>query len=412
MRILHLSSSDSVGGAARSAMNLHLGLLNNNVDSVFFAAEKLNKTNKSVISFKYGYFKRRILTIIDDVLSWPYRNRSKDYPFTNNWFPFTGLISEIRKLKPDVVHIHWVGKGMIRLEDLIRINLPVVWTMHDSYVYTGGCHLPNECTNYLVQCNKCPQLQSKKSSDLSTSNFKRKNKIYSKLNITFLAPSTWMAAVASGSALLKGLRVNHLPNTFNSLEFFPLDKKFAKAGIGVDVNVKLVLFGALNSTGDINKGFSELIGALKLLENKNTELCVFGAEELQQHTDIKFKIHYMGYLNDSLSKRLLYSAADVVVVPSRIENLSNVIMESMACGTPVAAFDTGGNKDMIDHEVNGFLAAKNDIRDLANGITWILNHPKIEELTSLARKKVVENYGLDIIVRKHLEIYKSVVGER
>ncbi len=410
MKILHISSSDSMGGAAKSAMRLHLGLLNYDINSIYFAAEKTG-TAKAVKSYKNGYLKRRLLAIIDSVLMLFYKSRTRDYPFTNNWYPFTGIAKEINKIQPDIIHIHWVGKGMIRLEDLLKFKRPILWTMHDNYAFTGGCHLVNDCLNYKSECNTCPQLKSKNTKDLSNWNFKRKKKVYNKLpNITFIAPSKWMQKLAAESALLKNKSIVHLPNVIDSNSYFPIDKLSAKLSALLPSDKKIILFGAVSATQDINKGFKELVGALNSLPDlkDKVELCVFGAEKPETELFSKFKTHYTGYLNDDLSKRILYSAADVVVVPSKVENLSNVIMESLACGTPVVAFDVGGNSDMIEHKNNGYLAKQNDINDLAAGINWVLGNPDGVELNTNAINKVNQNFGISLLVNKYINLYKSL----
>lgn len=410
MKILHISSSDSMGGAAKSAMRLHLGLLNNGINSIYFSAEKTT-ANKTVKAYKNGYLKRRLLATIDSVLMLFYKNRTRDYPFTSNWFPFTGIVKEIDKIKPDIIHIHWVGKGMIRLEDLLKFKVPILWTMHDNYVFTGGCHLVNDCINYKSECNTCPQLNSKKTNDLSNWNFKRKQKIYNKLqNITFIAPSKWMQNLATESALLKDKSIVHLPNVIDANSYFPINKVSAKLSALLPPDKKIILFGAVSATQDVNKGFKELMGALEKLPDlkDRVELCVFGAEKPETEIFSNFKTHYTGYLNDALSKRILYSAADVVVVPSKVENLSNVIMESMACATPVVAFNVGGNSDMIEHKNNGYLAKQNDINDLALGINWVLDNSDAEQLNNNAIKNSNQKFEQSVLINKYINLYKSL----
>src|SRR5690349_16730195 len=159
MRVLHISSSDSVGGAARSAINLHESLLLENIDSIFFAAERTGVKSDRKLHFKYGYFVRRILATIDALPLKKYPGRNIDYPFSTNWFR-SGIIKRIRKVKPDIVHIHWIGKGVLRIEDFKRIKVPIFWTMHDNFPFTGGCHLVFDCKKFESKCGECPQLAS------------------------------------------------------------------------------------------------------------------------------------------------------------------------------------------------------------------------------------------------------------
>jgi glycosyltransferase involved in cell wall biosynthesis len=398
-----------MGGAAQSGINLHNALLQAGVDSLFFAAEQHRKGGRGIISFKNGYFKRRVLAILDQLPLMFYRKRDRRYTFTNNWFPVNTLIKAIQDEKPDIVHLHWIGKGLLRVEHLRRIKVPIVWTMHDNYAFTGGCHLVNNCVNFLSHCGACPYLGSKNEQDLSRRNFNRKKRTFNKSHLTFIAPSRWMFGLAKESALLTKQNIRHLPNLIDRDLYFPVNKPASKQGFGISSGVKVVLFGAFNSTGDVNKGFSELISALNTVAGDlNIIVFVFGSEKPEVEPVSKFPVRYFGYLSDIVSKRFLYSAADVTVVPSKIENLSNVIMESMACATPVVAFNTGGNSDLIDHRINGFLAAKGDINNLAEGIKWIVSNEQPEVLQTDAEKKINSVFNKSIVMNAHLELYNSL----
>jgi glycosyltransferase involved in cell wall biosynthesis len=119
----------------------------------------------------------------------------------------------------------------------------------------------------------------------------------------------------------------------------------------------------------------------------------------------------MGQMFDEISQVLLYSAADVVVAPSMQENLSNTVMESLSCGTPVVAFHIGGMPDMIEHQINGYLAKPFEANDLAEGIMWVLGNPgRTHLLSKQARQSVLERYALDVIASNYLSLYQSVIG--
>lgn len=104
-----------------------------------------------------------------------------------------------------------------------------------------------------------------------------------------------------------------------------------------------------------------------------------------------------------------YSCADLFVIPSLEDNLPNTIMESMACGTPCIGFATGGIPEMIDHCVNGYVAKYKDANDLANGIQWVLEHEDRQALSDACVKKVQENYTEEVVAKKYLELYKSII---
>ena len=141
-----------------------------------------------------------------------------------------------------------------------------------------------------------------------------------------------------------------------------------------------------------------------------TELVIIGTSKPEKPPDMGMKVHYMGLLHDEISQVLLYSAADVAVAPSKQENLSNTVMESLACGTPVVAFDIGGMPDMIDHQVNGYLATPFEPNDLACGMMWVLeNESRHDTLSQRARQTVVERYALKAVANRYLELYQSIL---
>jgi len=162
---------------------------------------------------------------------------------------------------------------------------------------------------------------------------------------------------------------------------------------------------------DVNKGFKELSKALRRLTSKDIEFVVFGSSQPQNAPDFGFKTHYLGHLHDDISLVTLYNAVDVMVVPSLQENLSNAIMESLSCGTPVVAFDIGGNPDMIEHQKNGYLARPYDSEDLAYGIDWVLNYENYDELCGNAREKVLKEFDSKVVAKKYIELYKQVISD-
>ena len=115
------------------------------------------------------------------------------------------------------------------------------------------------------------------------------------------------------------------------------------------------------------------------------------------------------YINDDFHLKCVYNAADVCIVPSLSENLSNTIMESLSCGTPVVGFDIGGNSDMIEYKKNGYLATERDSEDLAKGIEWCLAHNADGAMSKNAREKVMNNYTIEIVSEQYKKLYESLL---
>ncbi|GAB6182726.1 glycosyltransferase family 4 protein [Thermodesulfovibrio hydrogeniphilus] len=413
MKILIVNTNDIQGGAARAAYRLHKALLEQGIDSKMLVQDK-SSDDYTVIgpSNKIEKAIAKLRPFLDSLPVRFYKNRTKTL-FSPAWLPFSNVVKKINELSPDIVHLHWIAGGMMRIEDIAKIKAPVVWSLHDMWAFTGGCHYDEGCEAYTRGCGKCKVLGSKKGKDLSTKIFKLKQKaFFSKKDITVVGLSSWLNECSRNSILLKDKLHINLPNPINTNIFKPFDKERSRELWNLPKDKKLVLFGAIGATSDPRKGFNQLTEALqKLNKNLNIELVVFGSRKPQNAPDFGFKTHYIGLLHDDISLVTLYNAVDVTVVPSLQENLSNTIMESLACGVPVVAFDGGGNSDMIEHQLNGYLAKPFESEDLADGIKWVLNAPNYKELCKNAREKVVREFDSKLVAEKYIKLYRELVRE-
>lgn len=412
MKTLIVNTSDIQGGAARAAYRLHCSLLAAGVNSEMLVQSKVSDDfSVKGPDTKVQKVAAKLRPTLDTLPVRRYKNRTKTL-FSPAWLPFSSIAERINALNPDVVHLHWVTGGMLRIEDIAKIKAPIVWSLHDMWPFTGGCHYDELCGGFKKSCGSCKVLSSSVQGDLSRKVFLRKKKTYSqKQDITVVGLSRWLANEASDSELFTNYPVVNLPNPINTQFFSPFDKVQARKLLNLPQDKKLILFGAMGATSDPRKGFAELSQALELLTTPNTELVVFGSSQPKEGTPFSQKVHYLGQLHDDVTLRVLYNAADVMVVPSLQENLSNAIMESLACGTPVVGFEIGGNSDLIDHQVNGYLAKPFSIEDLAIGIDWILQTDKCEVIADAARKKVLDNFDSKLVATKYIDLYKSILSK-
>lgn len=340
-----------------------------------------------------------------------YKNK-EDSLFSPSFLPFSSVIEMINDINPDIVHLHWVCHGMINVEDIARINVPIVWTLHDDWVFTGGCHIKWDCDKYQNNCGSCPRLGSINENDLSRKVFNRKKKAFSKIDqLIIVGVSHWLKDCAKKSALLKDKKIINLPNPLDTGKYKPFDKDKAKELWCLPKNKKLILFGANSATADINKGFIELCEALAKIKSTDVEFVVFGSSEPKKSQDFGVKTHYLGNVHDDVSLITIYSLADVMVVPSLQEAFGQTASEAMACGTPVVAFGHTGLLDIIDHKVNGYLAQPINTTDLANGIDWVLKSDQYDELCISARNKVVNEFDSKVVAKKYVELYKEILND-
>ncbi len=410
MKILIVNSTDINGGAARAAYRLHCALLSKGIESKMLVQSKTSD-DFTVIgpATKFKKVLAKILPKLDSIPLIKYKKKNKTL-FSPAWLPVFGMVQYINKLKPDIVHLHWINGGMLRPEDLKKIKAPIVWSLHDNWAFTGGCHIKWECEKYKKACGACPRLGSNKVNDLSRKVFNRKKKVFYKVkNITIICVSKWLRNCAKESSLFRKNTVINLPNLINTSIFTPIEKEIARKILNLPLNKKLILFGAISAISDINKGFNQLSAALMEINSKDTELVVFGSSQPKEPEGFKQKVHYFGYLHDDVTMRILYCAANVTVVPSLQEAFGQIACESMSCGTPVVAFSTTGLLDIVDHLKNGYLARPFCIFDLAKGIDWILNTDSYGDLCNNAREKVLSDFDSNVVITKYINLYNTIL---
>lgn len=315
-------------------------------------------------------------------------------------------ISQLPEVRnADIIHLHWINQGGLSLhniEQLQSLGKPIVWTMHDMWPFTGICHYAYECAAYETQCIQCPQ----NADILAKNTFNAKGAIWHKMH--FVGCSEWITSLARKSHLTTDRMVCSIPNPIDTTLFTPLSKREARIRLGLEPNGKYILFGAMNTTSAI-KGFQYLREADKLISSNEVQYLVFGKNAENVVSQLSRKGISLGYVNDEQQKALIYSAADVFITPSQADNLPNMIMESMACGTPCVGFQIGGIPEMIDHQVNGYVARYRDAADFAEGIKWVLASG--DDLGVAARQKVEKIYSEQIVAKQFIELYKSILKQ-
>lgn len=406
MRILHLTTQDN-GGAGRAAVRLHKALLDSNIDSQMIVQTKTTDlpTIHTLTQTKADKFLSPFRMAIDQLPILLYKNKTKDI-FSSTFFPSnTKLLKKIKEINPDIIHLHWINSGFINIFDLQKINKPIIWSLHDANPYTGGCHVvESDCQFFKTYCHLCPFLQSNFKYDLSFLNFRRKQKAYKNLNLTINGLSQWIANNAKESTLFGKKQIINLPNTIDSNTFYPIQQHTARNLLQIKHKKYILGFGAISATQIYRKGYLQLKEALEKLPNKNDYLLVvFGSSQGEKIADME--TCFLGHIYDDITLTLLYSAIDLFITPSLAENLSNTIMESLSCGTPVVAFDIGGNSDMITHKQNGYLAK--NTQELSEGIIWSLQN--LHFLQQNARQTILQDFDYKVVAPKYIEQYRKMV---
>ncbi|HEX2770259.1 MAG TPA: glycosyltransferase, partial [Geobacteraceae bacterium] len=253
MKILYLNGADIEGGAAKAAYRLLHAVHAEGADARLYVQRKYGDSPlvdgpRSIA----GKAIERVRPTFEQLLCGIGAAKTNG-PFCASYLP-DRLSALIDRTAPDIVHLHWVAR-MMRLETLRRFNLPIVWTMHDSWPFTGGCYLPGDCTRYRESCGRCPALGSSRDNDLSRRIWERKRDAWRGLNLTLIAPSRWMAASAQNSSLFCDKRIEVIPNGIDINRFTQTDTRTARSMLSLPLDKKLVLFGAKDAARDRNKGF-------------------------------------------------------------------------------------------------------------------------------------------------------------
>jgi len=409
MIVRHLNYSDISGGAARAAYRLQQGLRRHQIDSLMAVDCKFSddwsvegpfgRLDKALARLRpvVGAACVRLLKTKNAILHSPALLPSR-WP------------KRLANLKSDILHLHWVCGEMISISEIGRLPGPVVWTLHDMWAFCGAEHYTEDFRwreGYTPQ-NR-PSYESRL--DINRWVWERKRN-YWKRPFHIVTPSHWLGRCVRESALMKDWPVTVIPNALNTDVWAPAERSLARRLLGLPEDQPLVLFGAMGGGQNLIKGFDLLRASLAHLREQRSDLrlLVFGQSTPHEPDDLGFPVHYLGHLHDDLTLRILYSAADVMVVPSRQEAFGQTASEAHACGTPVVAFDTCGLPDIVSHRVTGYLARPFDAEDLAMGIEWVLaDSTRLAELSHNARVEAVARFSEAAIVPQYIAVYNKAI---
>ena len=398
-----------IGGAARAAYRIHHALRDSGVDSRMLV--NIATAGDWTVEGPKGKFSKALVRLRPAIASLLNRTLKTG----NSAIHSTGIIPtrmhrQLNASDADVVNLHWVNGEMMSISDIGKLNKPVVWTLHDMWAFCGAEHGTEEMRwrNGYTAKNR-PEYEA--GFDLNRLTFARKQKHW-QLPMHIVSPSQWLADCAKNSALMRDWPISVIPNAIDTNVWKPVNKAIARELLNLPSDIPLLLFGAMGGTRDLRKGFDLLQAALNHLRGSlpGLELMVFGQRSPKAQVDIGFPIHYAGHLHDDVSLRLLYSAADALVVPSRQENLPNTGVEAHSCGTPIVAFNACGLPDIVSHRETGYLAKAFDPVDLASGLAWILeDSTRLAALGEASRARAVHLWSSKVVAARYLQMYQNVL---
>lgn len=411
--VLYLSYAVENGGAFRAARRIHLGLRGIGLNSKMLVLHShLNEEVNLIENIYRAIPEAQEKTEYNNDLA-PLKNYSAYSIDSHSFTPGiagTNIDKYIDRFEPKIIQLHWINGGFIKIEDLGSLKNKIVWRLADCWPITGGCYYFGNCQRYLTGCGKCPKLGSDNENDLSREIWLRKEKAWKNMDMTIVVPTPWMKKVVEDSTLLKGKDIFVIPNGLDLNKFYPIDKEIARKALNIPMDKKVILYGATNAINDQRKGFQLLLKALDILPKENQQylLVVFGADPKELCLDIPVK--FMGYVHDHYILQTLYSAADIMVVPSLEEAFGQTVTEAMACATPTISFQGTGPAGIIEHKRTGYLARYADFEDLAEGIQWLLeDNSRLDSLSCNAKNVIETTYDIKIIANQYKELYEHIL---
>lgn len=415
MKVLHLSHSDIIGGAARASYRLHRALLKSDIDSKIMVRIKKSddwtiQGPTSHISKLTNTFRATLGRALTNLQHSENMNLHSCNWLTSSW------AKKINATDADLVHIHWIGNETLSIKDIGKIKKPIIWTMHDMWPFCGTEHYAEDKNDsrWITGYTHKNRIQGDYRLDIDKLIWNRKIKAWKNTNMNIISPSKWLADCARKSILFRNSNINVIPNPLDTQIYKPFDTSFCREILKLPQNKNIILFGAISGGNDPRKGYNLLVDSLYKLKDKidsSSTICViFGQSQPKNVPELPFSTYWLGHLNDDPTLSLLYNAATVMVVPSTQEAFGQTASEAQACGKPVVAFSTTGLLDIVKHKKTGYLAKPFDTQDMADGLCWILNdNIAYSELCINARKRALELWTDDIVTNSYLDIYKKII---
>ncbi|MDC3009362.1 glycosyltransferase [Synechococcus sp. AH-736-G20] len=337
-------------------------------------------------------------------------------------WPDSGVGKELASSCAQLIHLHWIGRAGLSIEEVGRLPQPLVWTLHDQWAFLGSEHyvaLPPVLDRRFVHGYlKSNRPAHERGPDLNRKTWERKKKFWNQ-PITIVCPSRWLAAEARSSSLMRKWPIHVIPYPIDGNLWSPVDQQYARHQLGLPQQIPLILFTALSGTSDLRKGADLLQASLPLLRqmlrdnptssNQLPELVIVGEEGNNSSFSFPFPVHFRGVLSDTQLLRLHYAASDLLVIPSRQDNLPNTGLEAHACGLPVVGFRIGGLPDIVDDLITGALAEPFEPLSMARAIHWVLSVPeRAQAMREAARDRALREWDPARIATSYSEIYRTV----
>ncbi|OYD99137.1 glycosyl transferase [Nostoc sp. 'Peltigera membranacea cyanobiont' 213] len=408
MNILHINQSDNLGnGAGIAGYRLHEGLLAHGVDSRILVGMLNTSSDRLAIIPRTQRLIERILYEL-----------TRRYGLNDiNWISSFDIPKHPFYKNADILNFHNLNTGYFNYLAIPSLTLskPAVFTLHDMWSFTGHCSYSFDCEGWKTGCGKCPYPDSYPAiaRDNTRLEWKLKNWVYSRSNLTIVTLSNWLTEQAKQS-MFNGIPIHHIPNGIDTQAYQPLNSQQCRSLLGIPADKKVLMFAALDIKYT-RKGADLLFKALQSLPESlkaETMLLTIGNGGESIADAVGMPNLNLGYVTSNRLKSIAYSAADLFVFPTRADNLPLVLQESMACGTPMVSFKIGGVPDLVRPSITGYLATPEDTQDFCNGIVQLLeDSQQRDRMGENCRAIALEEYPLELQVQRYIELYSQILSK-
>ncbi len=440
MNILLINTYDRAGGAEKVAFDLHQAYRKLGHDVRMLVRHK--KTNDPHVieadpyahTAPWGSVAANIDTWIADQQRFRGQYRVRDWMRRTAWpqrwidglngtedfgYPYSHHVLD-EGWQPDVIHAHNLHGDYFDLRALATLSrrVPVIWTLHDTWAMTGHCAYFIDCTRWETGCGQCPDLQRAPAirRDQTAENWQRKQAIYAQSHLAIATPSHWLMHVVERSMLQPWQR-QVIPNGIDPTIYTPGDQQAARAALGLSQDAFICMFIANSiSTTNIYKDVTTVDRAVRQVMQKMPDapllfLCV-GSGGTPSNEPADDRVRYTGYVSDPVQVALHYRAADVLLHAANAENYPCVVLEAMACGTPVIATAVGGIPEQITDGQTGFLVPRGDGDAMAQRLIQLLEgREMLHTISTAAAQKITSAQHLEQQAQTYISWFEQLQAE-
>jgi glycosyltransferase involved in cell wall biosynthesis len=416
MKVLHLSYSDFKGGASRAVKRIHLSLLKSTIKSYLMV--NLSKTYKiqnniivpnNFITKFINLFKAALGSRLGLWL------RDNDFSIQSMSIIPSNFHKFINKSDYDLINLHWVGGEMISIEDIGKINKPIVWTLHDMWPFCGAEHFTFDDRWKNGYYFNATNPQNNSFFDLNKFVWQRKLKSWKK-PMHIVGVSNWISQCAKDSMLMKNFPIITINNTLDSNFWRPEDQNTSRKYFKLPKKIKIFGYGSLGYKNSSLKGKDLFLSSIKSIKYNKDKFAIFiigdGNDFVEKLEGIK--IFKAPRIDNDIEMKKFYNSLDFIVLPSRLESFGQTASEAISCGKPVVCFNTTGLKDIILHRINGWLSKPFDTNKLAKGIDFFLGlgDDKYKEYSKNCRRIAVKKFSYEIISKQYINLYSKIVNSK